>query len=286
MGYCPFQADLSGRIALVTGANSGMGKETARELARMGAQVVLGCRSKELGEAAADDIIQTTGNTGVTVLQVDLSAPASVRALARAVAEQFPKLDVLVNNAAASLQTRQVTPDGFERHWATNVLGPHLLTTLLLPALEASGHGRIVTVSTVAAGGLDLSDTQWERRPYKGTGAYRASKQAARMLTWGLAERLRGTPVTANADSPGYVLTDLTRNVGGLLKALVVLTSWRAQTPLDGADTTIWLAASPEVEGVTGKFWKNRHEVRCRFRDPAALEQLWTLVEQQAAVRA
>jgi NAD(P)-dependent dehydrogenase (short-subunit alcohol dehydrogenase family) len=163
---------------------------------------------------------------------------------------------------------------------------PHLLTTLLLPALVASGQGRIVTVSTVAAGGLDLSDTQWERRPYKGTGAYRASKQAARMLTWALAERLRGTPVTANADSPGYVLSDLTRNVGGLLKVLVVLTSWRAQTPLDGADTTIWLAASPEVEGGTGKFWKNRREIRCRFRDPAAMEQLWTLVEEQVAVRA
>jgi NAD(P)-dependent dehydrogenase (short-subunit alcohol dehydrogenase family) len=286
MGYRPFQADLSGRVALVTGANSGMGKETARELARMGAQVVLGCRSTQLGQAAANEIIQTTGNSGVTVMQVDLSSPASVRAVTRAFDERFPKLDVLVNNAAASLQTRQVTPDGFERHWATNVLGPHLLTTLLLPALVASGQGRIVTVSTVAAGGLDLSDTQWERRPYKGTGAYRASKQAARMLTWALADRLRGTPVTANADSPGYVLSDLTRNVGGPLKVLVVLTSWRAQTPLDGADTTIWLAANPEVEGVTGKFWKNRREIRCRFRDPAAMEQLWTLVEQQVAVRA
>jgi retinol dehydrogenase 12 len=286
MGYRPFQADLSGRVALVTGANSGMGKETARELARMGAEVVLGCRSRELGEAARAEIIQTTASTGVTVMQVDLSSPASVRACARLCYEQFPKLDMLVNNAAASLRTRQVTPDGFERHWATNVLGPHLLTTLLLPALVASGHGRIVTVSTVAAGGLDLSDTQWERRPYKGTGAYRSSKQAARMLTWALAERLRGTPVTANADSPGYVLSDLTRNVGGLLKVLVVLTSWRAQTPLDGADTTIWLAASPEMDRVTGKFWKNRREVRCKYRDPAAMEQLWALVEQQTAVSA
>jgi NAD(P)-dependent dehydrogenase (short-subunit alcohol dehydrogenase family) len=286
MGHRPFQADLSGRVALVTGANSGMGIATARELARMGAEVILACRSTQRGEAAANEIIQTTGQTGVIVMEVDLASPASVRAVAHTVHERFPKLDVLVNNAAASLRVREVTPDGFERHWATNVLGPHLLTTLLLPALAASGQGRIVTVSTVAAGGLDLSDTQWERRPYRGVGAYRASKQATRMLTWALAERLRGTPVTANAASPGYVLTDLTRNVGGLLKVLVVLTSWRAQTPLEGADTTIWLAASPEVEGVTGKFWKNRREVRCRYRDPAAVEQLWTLVEQQAAVSA
>jgi NAD(P)-dependent dehydrogenase (short-subunit alcohol dehydrogenase family) len=284
MGYRPFEADLSGRVALVTGANSGMGKETARELVRMGAQVILGCRSQELGEVPRKEIIQTTGSTGVTVMEVDLSSPTSVRALAHGVAERFPKLDVLVNNAAASLRARAVTPEGFERHWATNVLGPYLLTALLLPALAASGHGRIVNVSTVAAGGLDLSDTQYERRPYSGTGAYRASKQAIRMLTWALADRLRGMPVSANADSPGYVLTDLTRNVGGLLKIVVALTSFRAQTPLDGADTTIWLAASPEVEGVTGKFWKQRREVRCRFRDPAAVEQLWTLVDQQAAV--
>jgi NAD(P)-dependent dehydrogenase (short-subunit alcohol dehydrogenase family) len=103
------------------------------------------------------------------------------------------------------------------------------------------------------------------------------------MLTWALADRLRGRPVTANALSPGCVLTDLTRSVGGLLKLVVVLTSSRVQTALDGADTAIWLAASPEVEGVTGKFWNKRREVRCRFQGTAAVEQLWTLVEQQAA---
>ena len=286
MGYRPFDVDLSGRVALVTGANSGMGKETAREMARMGAEVILGCRSKERGEAAANEIIETTGRNGVTVLEVDLSSLASVRACARAFQERFPKLDVLVNNAAASLRAREITPEGFERQWATNVLGPHLLTTLLLPALEASGHGRIVTVSTLAAGGLDLSDTQYEKRPYRGIGAYRATKQASRMLTWALADRLRGKPVTANALNPGCVLTDLRRNVGGLLKIVVVLTSFWAQTALDGADTTIWLAASPEVEGLTGKFWNKRREVQCRFRGAAAVEQLWTLVEQQAAVSA
>ena len=163
------------------------------------------------------------------------------------------------------------------------MLGPHLLTTLLLPALQASGHGRIVTVSTVAAGGLDLDDAQYERRRYSGLGAYRASKQAARMLAWALAGRLSGTAVTVNALNPGYVLTDLTRNAGGLVGVAVMLTRFWAQTALDGADTAIWLAASPEVEGTSGKFWSKRREIQCRFRDPAAIERVWALVEQQAA---
>lgn len=281
MGYRPFEADLSGRIALVTGANRGMGKETARELARMGATVVLVCRSEERGTAAARQIVESTGRSDVTVMQVDLSSLASVRSFARAFYQRFQRLDVLVNNAAASLQTRELTREGFERHWATNVLGPHLLTTLLLPALDASGNARIVNVSTIAAGGLDLTDTQFERRRFSGVGAYRASKQASRMLTWALAERLQNKAITANALNPGFVLTELTTNVGGPLKVLVVLTSFKAQTAIDGADTAIWLAASPDVEGLTGKFWNKRREVRCRFRDTTAIEQLWTLVNQQ-----
>jgi NAD(P)-dependent dehydrogenase (short-subunit alcohol dehydrogenase family) len=127
----------------------------------------------------AEEIDRTTRG-GATVSMLELSSLASVRDFARAFLDDFGKLDVLVNNAAASLRTRVVTPEGFERHWATNVLGPYLLTALLLPALEASGHGLIVAVSTRAAGGLDLSDTQYERRRYSGIGAYRASKQASR----------------------------------------------------------------------------------------------------------
>ena len=127
MGYRPLDVDLSGRVALVTGANSGMGKETARELARMGAEVILACRGQERGEAARNEIIATTGSTRVTVMPVDLSSLASVRACAHAFQDRFPKLDVLVYNAAASLRAREITPEGIERQWATNVLGPYLL---------------------------------------------------------------------------------------------------------------------------------------------------------------
>jgi retinol dehydrogenase 12 len=166
-------ADPSGRIAIVTGVNRGMGKETARELARMGCTVVLACRDTDRGEAAAAEPKETTRGNAVA-LELDLSSLASVHEFAAAFSKRYSSLDVLVNNAAASLRTREITADGFERHWATNVLGPHLLTKLLLPALEASGHGRVLTVSTLAAGGLDLSDTQYERRRYSGLGAYRA----------------------------------------------------------------------------------------------------------------
>ena len=278
----PVTADLSGRIAVVTGANRGMGKETARELARMGCTVVLACRDRHRGEAAAREINETaTGNA--LALELDLSSLASVQAFATAFYARYATLDVLVNNAAVSLQTREVTADGFERHWATNVLGPHLLAQLLLPALAASGRGRIVTVSTLAAGGLDLSDTQYERRRYSGLGAYRASKQATRMLTWALADRLAASRITVNALNPCYVLTELTLNAGGFVKALILMTKFKAVTPLEGADTAIWLAASPEVDAATGRFWNKRRGARCRFRDSPAVNELWALVEQQLA---
>lgn len=284
MQYRPFGAELTGRKVVVTGANGGMGKETARELARMGAEVVLACRSAVRGEAAASEIRADHNAAAVHVLPVDLSSLPSVRSFAKTFLTRFQTLDVLVNNAAASLPVREVTAEGFERHWATNVLGPHLMTRLLLPALEASGHGRAVNVSTKAAVGLDLTDTQYAARRYSGIGAYRASKQAVRMLTWALSDQLAVSSVTANALNPGYVHSDLTTNVAGVLRVVVALTKFRAVSPLEGADTAIWLAASPDVEGVTGKFWSNRREARCRFRDPATMERLWRLVEHQSGV--
>jgi NAD(P)-dependent dehydrogenase (short-subunit alcohol dehydrogenase family) len=283
MSYPPLEVDLSSRVALVTGASSGTGKETARELARMGAEVILACRSTQRGEVARSEITEGTGVTALTVMDVDLSSPASVRGFATEFHKRFPKLDVLVNNAAASVATREITPQGFERHWATNVLGPYLLTTLLSPALRASGHGRIVTVSPRAAGGLDLSDTQYERRRYSATGAYRASKQASRMLTWALADDLKDERVTANAVNPGYVLTPLTTNTTGPLKLLIALTRFAAQTPLAGADTAVWAAANPEIQGVTSKFWTKRHEIHCSFRDQAEIRKLRAIVERQLA---
>jgi NAD(P)-dependent dehydrogenase (short-subunit alcohol dehydrogenase family) len=163
------------------------------------------------------------------------------------------------------------------------VLGTHLLTTLLVPALKASGRGRVVGVSTKAAGGLDLSDIQYEQRRYRGAASHRASKQASRMLAWALAEQLADEPATVNALNPGYVHSALTRNVTGPMTVLVSLTRFAAQTPLDGADTAIWLAASPEVERMSGKFFNKRREIGCRFRDPDTIRELVGLVDRQLA---
>lgn len=273
-------ADLSGRTCLVTGANSGIGKEVARGLARLGAHVVMACRSRERGEEARSEIARETGNARLELVVVDLASQASIRDLAGAFSAAQPALHVLVNNAGIWSQTRHEGPDGIEATWATNVLGYFLLTRLLLPALERGAPSRIVNVASEAAGGLDLSDVEFKRRRYNGARAYAQSKQADRMLTWALARRLDGTRVTSSAVHPGGVSTDLFRKAGGIVgAAATVYARLFTKAPAEGADTVLWLAASPELEGVDGKFWVDRQERRCRFRDARGEDALWALCE-------
>jgi NAD(P)-dependent dehydrogenase (short-subunit alcohol dehydrogenase family) len=156
------------------------------------------------------------------------------------------------------------------------VLGYFLLTRLLLPPLRSAGAARIVNVSSRYAGQLDLTDVEFRRRPYRGRDAYAQSKQANRMLTWALARRLEGTGVTANAVHPGFVDTGLFRKAGGLTGWIAAASAkLTALTPEEGADTVVWLAASPEVGGLSGRFWSDRRERRCRFRNAEAEEALW-----------
>lgn len=273
---------LAGRVCLVTGANTGMGKVTATALAGMGATVILGCRSAERGAVAQQEIIASTKNPSVTVLALDLASLASVRAAAKQVLSQHPKLDVLVNNAGAWWQDRRESPDGIELQWATNVLGPLVLTQELLPALERSGNGRIVNVASTAAGGLKLEEVGWTKG-YSGVSVYSACKQANRMLTWALARRLKGHPVTVNAMSPGLVNTELNRGAQGFFKVVFKMTTLFARTPEKGADTIIYLAADPTLAGVTDQFYDDRKVVACKFRSPEAEDKLWALCEKQAA---
>lgn len=278
-------ADLQGRTCLVTGANSGIGKETARELARRGARVVLACRDAERGEAARREIVAETGNESVDLMLVDLSSQSSTRELARSLAETHPQLHVLVNNAGTWSHRRREGPEGIEMTWSTNVLGYFLLTDLLLDLLRRSAPARIVNVASQLARNLDLADVEFKRRRYRGVAAYAQSKQADRMFTWALARRLQGTKVTANAMHPGGVATPLFAKGGGIMAvAGAVYGKLFGRSPAEGADTVVWLAASPEAEGVSGKFWIDRREVRCRFRDAAAEEALWALCASMTGV--
>lgn len=283
----PLDVDLGGRVCLVTGGNAGIGLEVVRELARLGAHVVLACRSRERGDAARQQVVRDTGNSQVEVAAVDFASQASIRAFAHELLERHPALHVLVNNAGTWSTHRQLGPDGSELTWATNVLGYHLTTVLLRERLAASAPARIVNVASALARDLDLDDVQFERRRYNGMTAYAQSKQANRMWTWALARRLEGSGVTANAMHPGPVNTGLFRKGGGVAGLIGALyAKLYGRTPRAGADTAIWLAASPELEGVSGRYFVDREERRCRLRDPDAEERLWALVERMAPVAA
>lgn len=262
-------------LCVVTGANTGIGFEIARGLARTGARVVLACRNHAKGEAARSIIASEFKNTNAELLVVDLASQQSIRAATREFSEKYDSLDVLVNNAATSSPTRHVSPEGIELTFATNVLGYHLLTALLLESLKRAPAARIVNLASMMAYGLDLSDIQFAKRPYNGATAYAQSKQANRILTWALARRLAGTNVTANAMSPGAVDTPL-------LHAMAPGIAGR--TTAQGADTAIWLVTSPELSGVNGRFYTDRREHPCEFCDPATEDALWSLCDRLCGI--
>ena len=272
---------MEGRTVVVTGPTSGIGKAIARGLAEAGAALVLGCRNTAAGTALAAELRGVPNAGSVDVIQVDLSDRKSIDAFARETIERHPRLDVLVNNAGVSLGTRpwSKSPDGIELTFGTNVMGYFLVTRALLARLRGSAPSRIVNVASTFASDLDLDDLQFQRRAWDSMKAYAQSKACDRILTWAIARRLEGSGVTANAMAPGLIVdTGLYRNTPP-----PVLSQLRqrggGRTPADGADTAVWLAVSPEVEGITGRFFENRKEVACAFRDLAREERLWEICE-------
>src|SRR5881296_2848843 len=259
-------APMGDRVFLVTGANSGIGKATALGLARLGGTVVMACRSATRGEAARQDIVRDSGNSKVYLEIVDLASEDSTRSFAEEFKRKYPRLDVLINNAGVYTPHREVTPDGLERTFEVNYLSGFLLTHLLLDLLEKSAPSRIVNVSSSAHSGgtIHFDDLQGERR-YGGFGAYNQSKLAQILFTKELARRLQGTGVTVNACHPGVIRTNL--GIGG---ASVVVRFVRMffKGPAKGAETPIYLATSPDVEGVTGKYFANK-----RVREPSRAAQ-------------
>jgi len=269
---------MRGRICVITGANTGIGKAAAEALAALGAHVVMVCRNKARGEQALLDVNAAGANGGrggsAELHIADLSSQSEVRRVAAEMIAAHPVIHVLVNNAGLALKKRELTVDGIERTFAVNYLAYFMLANLLLPALRAAGNARIVNVSSAAHGGgrLEFDNLQGERR-YRNIAMYAASKLEDVMFTYALARRLAGSGVTANALHPGVVATEIWRQV----PILNLLSSWFMLSPEKGARTTVHLAASPDVAGVSGSYF-----IKCEpaktvpsSHDQPLQEKLW-----------
>ena len=281
---------MSGKICVVTGSNSGIGKETALGLARMGARVVMVCRNAEKGKAALEEIRRESGSSQVDLLIADMSSQASLRALAEEIRQKYPRLDVLVNNAGGAPPARTLSADGIEMTLATNHLGPALLTLLLLDLLKAGAPSRIVNVSSCEAQSparLDMNDLQFERRKYGNIAAYRQSKLLMNTFTFELARRLAGTGVTANCLHPGAVATNIWRSAAPLIGRLIIpmvkpfmLTSKR------GAAVSLYLATSPEVAQVSGEYFVKSKPAKPNplSRDSKLMAEVWLCTEKMTGL--
>ena len=270
---------MAGKSVLVTGGTGGIGMATAAALAALGARVGITGRDQARAAAAAAGIRAATGNPAVDVFTADMSVQAEVRRLAAQVADAYPRLDVLVNNVGGFWAHRHVTADGLERTFALNHLASFLLTNLLLDRLTASAPARIVTVSSgaQARGRIDVDDLQGERN-YSGQRAYSQSKLANVMFTYELARRLEGTGVTATVLHPGVVRTSFGAEDQAAHVAFVIRAARPfMKTPAQGAVTPVYLASSPQVEGVTGQYFANRKPKTSAYadRDTAAAARLW-----------
>jgi retinol dehydrogenase 12 len=275
---------MKGKTCLVTGATSGIGEITARELARLGARVIVVGRSPERCNATAERIRTQTGATAVESMVADLSFQADVRRLAEQVRGRCARLDVLVNNAGGMYLDRRESVDGIELTLALNHLSYFLLTNLLLDLIKASAPARIVNVSSEAhrGGSIDFDDIQ-RRGRYSGWRAYQQSKLANILFTNELARRLEGTGVTVNSLHPGFVRTNFFKDFPGWRGfTFKIFASLLAISPEEGARTSIHLAASPEVAGITGQYFvKSRPATSApQSHDRAAAERLWRVSEE------
>ena len=275
---------MDGKTCLITGGSDGIGYAAARELARTGATVIVAGRNPDKTAAAAARIIEDTGNHSVRYLLADLSSQAEVRRLAAQVNEALPRLDVLINNAGAVFLSRRRSVDGIEMTFALNHLGPFLLTTLLLDLLRSSSPARIVNVSSGAH--FSARDFRLEDLPnLESSGGYRAyarSKLCNILFTYELARRLEGSGLTVNALHPRLVRTNIARNNGLLGRVVNLLIGAGGVNATKGARTMIHLATSPDVEGLTGRYYVDSRAVpsSALSYDAGLAAGLWELSER------
>jgi NAD(P)-dependent dehydrogenase (short-subunit alcohol dehydrogenase family) len=275
-------AELAGRICVVTGANRGIGRATVQGLAELGASLILVCRRRQDGERVSREIA-ARGKPPPDVVAVELSSQASIRQGAADIQARYPRLHVLINNAGIIPRRREVTVDGLEMQFAVNHLASFLLTNLLLPQLQAGAPSRIVNVSSGAhsQATLDFADLQSERG-YHPKEVYCRTKLANVLFTYELARRLGVIGVTVNCLTPGVVATRMLADYMGVPRAGAGFDSTFGASPEEGAETSIYLAASPEVEGVTGKYFAGMKPTASsrESHDAAAARRLWEVSER------
>lgn len=270
---------MSGKTVLITGGTGGIGRAAAVGVASTGAHVGITGRDRARAEQAAASIADESGSSVVDVFVADMSSQAEVRRLVDEVLTAYPQLDVLVNNVGGFWAHRHLTADGLEHTFALNHLAPFLLTNLLLERLITSAPARVVTVSSGShsMGSIDFDDLMGEQ-DYSGQRAYNQSKLANVMFTYELARRLEGTRVTATALHPGMTNTSFsTEDPHRRMAPLVFIVRPFMKSPKKGADTVVYLASSPEVEGVTGRYFVNHKTKRSEQSsyNTATTAQLW-----------
>lgn len=268
------QTDMKNRTVLVTGSTDGIGKETARQLARMGARVLLHGRDAEKGMRVREEICRSTGNDRLQFFVADLSSQKQARKMVADIRKSNDRLHVLINNAGTFEPERRVTEDGLEKTFAVNYLAQFLLSRELLDLMIRSAPARIVNVASIAHvnGTMDWSNLQGERR-YEGFDAYAGSKLAVILFTYSLARRLNGTGVTVNCLHPGVIKTKLLRAGFG---------NFPGKTPEEGARTSAYLASSAEVEGISGKYFEECKAAQSspRSYDQELQEELWRVSDE------
>ena len=274
------------KVVLITGGNSGIGKEAAIAIAKQGATVIIACRNETSARQALDDIKNESGNTKVTFLPLDLASLQSVRNAADEFKRHYKRLDVLLNNAGGAWATQQFSADGFEYSFAANHLGHFLLTNLLLDMLKQAPEGRIVNVSSEAhrMARFDF-DKQLNPNPYNQWKTYGFTKLCNILFTYKLAKKLEGTNVTVNAVHPGVVNTNFMKKLPGILKTMATFVgALFFLTPAKGAAPLVQLCTDPKLKGVTGKYF-NRHKEAKSNADsynPNFEELLWQKSEEMA----
>lgn len=274
------------KTVIITGSNKGIGKEAAKQIAKLGAKVYMACRSLASANEAREEIVNETGNPNVFVRYLDIASVDSINNFAEQFKKEESKLDVLINNAGLWTKTKKLTELNVEQTFAVNVLGHHLLTKLLLDELRNAAPSRIINTASHYAGGLDIDDINFDKRKYNETLAYKQTKQANRMLTREWARRLEKENISVYSFTPGFVpTTELFREQNAVGKFMLkVFSLIEGRTIEEGADTLVWLASAEKIDGSNGGFFNQRKEQKCQFNNPEEEKRLWDKCEEYLSV--